>query len=212
MYQFMVSKFKEDDMDDHSQHKYLTTELDPEILRTPFKVQTNWHIITGAPSSGKTVTIELLTEKGFKTHEEGARQYMEEELAKGVTIEEIRGDAIALQRSIFDNQLKIESLLIPEEFIFLDRGSPDSLSFSRVFGLDPNEFLPRCFHFRYASVFMLDPLPYQTDGLRFEDETLPIFLDEWHVRDYNALGYDVVRVPVLSVEERVTFILENLSE
>jgi predicted ATPase len=197
---------------DESKHKFLTTELDPEILKTPFKVQTNWHIITGAPSSGKTATIDLLTERGFKILPEGARQYMEEEMAKGLTIEEIRADIIALQYAIFNTQLRIERELTPEESTFLDRGSPDCVSFHRVFGLDPNEILPECFHYRYASVFMLDPLPYKMDGLRFEDETIPVFLDEWHVRDYSALGYNVVRVPVLPIGERVTFILASLSE
>ena len=31
--------------------------LDPALLSTPFKIQTNWHVITGAPSSGKTTMI-----------------------------------------------------------------------------------------------------------------------------------------------------------
>jgi predicted ATPase len=38
-----------------------------------------------------------------------------------------------------------------------------------------------------------------------------IFLDEWHMRDYESVGYDVIRVPVLPIDERAEFILENLS-
>jgi predicted ATPase len=37
------------------------------------------------------------------------------------------------------------------------------------------------------------------------------FLDEWIARDYQALGYRVIRVPVLTPEERVKFVLDNLS-
>jgi predicted ATPase len=31
-------------------------------------------------------------------------------------------------------------------------------------------------------------------------------------RDYSALGYNIVRVPVLPPEERLAFVLERLSE
>jgi predicted ATPase len=78
-------------------------------------------------------------------------------------------------------------------------------------GLNPAEILAECFHHRYASVFQLDRFPVQQDGLRFEDDATAAFIDEWISRDYSALGYTVVRVPVLSVQDRVTFILEKLA-
>jgi predicted ATPase len=59
---------------------------------------------------------------------------------------------------------------------------------------------------------MLNPLPYEEDGARFEDASIVGYLDEWHTRDYSALGYDVVRVPVLAPEERLAFVLERLPE
>jgi len=45
---------------------------DPHLLSTPFGVQTNWHVITGAACSGKTTMIDLLTDKGFQTVPETA--------------------------------------------------------------------------------------------------------------------------------------------
>ncbi len=42
------------------------TQLDPDLLSTPFGVQTNWHVITGAACSGKITLINLLTDKGFR--------------------------------------------------------------------------------------------------------------------------------------------------
>jgi predicted ATPase len=78
--------------------------------------------------------------------------------------------------------------------------------------MDANELLPDCFEHRYASVFMLDQLPLELDGARIEDAAYTTRLDEALVRDYSALGYDVVRVPVLSPQERLEFVLERLSE
>ncbi len=42
---------------DRPQHDFRTAELDPDLLSTLFRVQTNWHVITGTVSSGKTTLI-----------------------------------------------------------------------------------------------------------------------------------------------------------
>ena len=200
-------------MPENSQRDFRTIELDPGLLSTPFGVQTNWHVITGAPSCGKTTLINLLADKGFQTVPEGARQYMEREVARGRTLDEIHANAVTLQRGIKDMQLEIERGLRANDFTFLDRAVPDTLAWYRVFGLNPNEFLLDCFHHRYASVFILDRLPVQRSRtLGPEDDVSAAFVDEWLARDYRALGYRVVRVPVLSPQERLAFVLERLSE
>jgi len=48
--------------------------------------------------------------------------------------------------------------------------------------------------------------------VRIEDEAAADYLDEWHYRDYTALGYRAARVPVLPPQERLAFVLEKLSE
>ena len=78
---------------DTPQHDFLTTKLDPELLSTPFRIQTNWHVITGAASCGKTTLINQLAEKEFQTVPETARLYIKQEMAKGNTIHPIRSDA-----------------------------------------------------------------------------------------------------------------------
>ncbi len=198
-------------MPQDSPHEFRTTDLDVVLLSTRFRVQTNWHVITGAPSCGKTTLINLLADKGFRTVPEGARQYMESEMARGRTIDEIHKKGAALQRRVADLQLSIERGLRANDVAFLDGAVPGSLAWFRVFGLNPNEVLPRCFRHRYASVFVLDRLPLRPNGLRFEDDAHAGFLDEWIARDYGALGYSVVRVPVLAPEERLGFVLERLA-
>ena len=117
-----------------------------------------------------------------------------------------------MQRAIKNKQLEIELGLQAADVIFLDRALPDCLAWYRAFGLDPNEFLHECFYYRYASVFILDRLSLQLNGVRYKDDTLQGFTEEWHIRDYRALGYRIVRVPVLPPEERVAYILDTLSE
>jgi predicted ATPase len=199
-------------MPGNSQADFRATELDADLLATPFRVQTNWHVITGAPSCGKTTLIDLLAGQGHQTAPEGARLYLERELAKGRTIQELRSNQAALERGMKDMQLEIERGLPANDLIFLDRAVPDYLAWYRVFGLNPNEFLHECFQHRYACVFMLDRLPLQLDGLRYKDDLIQDFTARWHTRDYRALGYHVVRVPVLSPVERLAFVLRTLSE
>lgn len=219
------------------QPDFRATELDPELLCTPFAVQTNWHVITGAPSCGKTTLIDGLAAEGFRTVAETARQYLESEVAKGHTIAEIRADWAFFQRHLTDLQRRTEDGLSARDVLFLDRGLPDTLAFCRLAGLNPNEFLAECFRHRYASVFLLDPLPFQLDGMRDlllydqsgrrhldplpfpldgmrmeNDAVIADYLDEWHARDYRALGYEVLRVPVLPPQERLAFVLDRLSE
>jgi predicted ATPase len=99
-----------------------------------------------------------------------------------------------------------------DDLLFLDGALPGSLAWYRVYGLDPNQILPDCFYHRYAAVFILDPLPFQEDGARDGLSHITTYLHEWLARDYKDLGYQVVRVPVLPVQERLEFVLAQLPE
>lgn len=196
---------------DDPQQNPRALELAPNLLSTPFAVQTKWHVITGAVSCGKTTLIDLLADNGFQTLPEQSRPYIEGELAKGRTLDQIFANQ-ADQRAITDRRRRAELGLRASDVVFLDRALPDHLWFWRLYGLDPNELLQECFRYRYASVFILDLLPLELDGARIDDERFTVLLDGALVRDYSALGYDVVRVPILSPQERLEFVVERLSE
>ena len=193
------------------QQDIYSSELDPNLLSASFRVNTRWVVITGAASSGKTTLINILTKRGFRTAQETARQYIDQELAAGRTIKDILEDPCT-EPCIEKMQVRIEHDLNAKDVVFLDRALPDSITFRRLVGLDPHEILTKCFQYRHAYVFMLDLLPFQQDGARIEADTYTVLLDEWLTRDYSALGYEVVRVPVLSSEERIAFIIEKVSE
>jgi predicted ATPase len=198
-------------MIENSQPDHRFTQLDQDLLLTPFKIKTNWHVITGAPSCGKTTLINLLASRGFNIVPETAHEYLKGELKTGKSIAEVFSNRIELQYIFVKLQKEVERMLEEKDLIFLDRALPDSLTFNRICGLDPNDLLLDCFQYQYASVYILDPLPFFEDGVRDEDKRNVEFLDEWIARDYQALGYRVIRVPVLTPEERVKFVLDNLS-
>jgi predicted ATPase len=187
------------------------TPLDADLLACPFGIETNWHVITGAICCGKTTLVNMLADQGYQILPETSRAYIESEVAKGRRLDQIFGN-VDDERAMTRRQGDMEFGLRASDVVFLDRALPDYLWFWRLFGLDPNELLSRCRHHRYASVFVLDRLPLELDGARIEDDDYTVLFDEALVRDYSALGYDVVRVPVLSCEARVAFVLEKLLE
>lgn len=198
-------------MDQKFQHNFITTGLNPTILSTPFKVQTNWHVITGATCSGKTTLIDLLARQGYKIVPEIARIYYQNESKKQAVPPGHRA-RISLTRGLTRILLSAESALPAQDLLFLDRAFPDQLTYYRIHGLDPNEILADCFRHRYASVFLLDRFSFKPDGVRYEDDRIAEFLAEWHAKDYRALGYDVIRVPAFSPQERLAFVLGKISK
>ena len=188
-------------MDGSPHYDFINTELNPDLLSIPFRVQTNWHVLTGAACSGKTTLINQLEDRGFQTVPESARQYIDLEQAKGRIFDDIFGNAVD-DCNMMRLQLRIEQSIEVTDAIFLDRALPDSLTFHRFCGLNPNEILADCFQFHFASVFLLDRLPFQQDGARIDHDATSCLLDEWLVRDYVALGNDIVRVPVCAAAKR----------
>jgi len=175
-----------------------------------FLTKTEWIVITGAPSSGKTSVLMDLAERGYHVEHEVARNYITDLLTKGKKLEDIRGNEGILQRDILNLKVGREKILHPRDRIFIDRGVPDSISYYRIAGLDPVEARHECGHFSYKAVFIFDRLPLVQDGVRSETEAVANQLDKMLEDDYLALGYQPVRVPVLPISKRADFILKHL--
>jgi predicted ATPase len=170
-----------------------------------------WYAVSGAPSSGKTTTVRLLAARGFRTTEEQARAIITEEMQKGRTLEDVRGAGEWFQEVILERQLALEAQLPRDETVFLDRGTPDGLAYERFLKLQPNPALTAAAQRSpYRRVFVLEPLSFAADHGRIEDSETQANLHH-AIRDtYLELGFDVVDVPVLAPEDRVTFILERV--
>jgi predicted ATPase len=150
---------------------------------------TNWYVITGAPCSGKTSVISRIEQMGYRVVHETARAYINEELEKGKSLDEIKADMLIFESNIFYKKIKIENSLPEKAIIFLDRAIPDSIAYFRFAGLNPEEPEKESAAIRYRKIFLFERLIEET---------------------YVNLGYEITRVPVLPVSRRVDFIFENL--
>ena len=173
-------------------------------------ISTRWYVITGAPCSGKTAVIEALARRGYSVVQEVARAYIEEQLASGLSMLQIRGDEHAFERCLLEKKAAIERKLNVRDIIFLDRAVPDSIAYYRFAGLDPSEPVAFSRHVRYKKIFLLERLPVKTDAVRKEDDPSAEALETLLIECYQALGYRLIRIPVSTVSQRTDTILQHL--
>jgi len=171
---------------------------------------TNWHVITGAPCSGKTTVIYALEKVGYRVVHEVARAYIDHEIKKGKTIHQIKADILAFERHILYEKIEIEASLPEHETIFLDRAVPDSIAYFKLKGLDSLEPIEKSHAVRYQKIFLFQRLGFEKDAVRSEDDKMADRLNDLLKKSYQMLGYEIIQVPLLAVEKRVDFILKHL--
>jgi len=171
---------------------------------------TNWHIITGAPCSGKTSVIKEIARRKIRVVHEVARAYIDRQIARGLQLKQIKADRLQFERHILHAKVKIEDSLAETEPVFFDRGVPDSIAYFILEGLDPAEPIKYSRRNRYRSVFFFERFDFSKDEVRSEDDTVAAKLNDLLLEAYGRIGYDIVTVPVMPVEERTDMVLKNM--
>jgi predicted ATPase len=169
-----------------------------------------WYVITGGPSCGKSTTVKELSKLGYLTVPEVARLYFEQELAKGRTLEEVRADKAKVQAEILRMQLEQEKKIPRNRVVFFDRAIPDTLAYFEYYKISVPEWAAKEAFKPYKRVFFLEQLPIEKDHVRTENEEEAEQINQHIVNTYKRLNYELVAVPVMSVKERVRFILSKI--
>ncbi len=173
--------------------------------------QTNWYVITGGPSSGKTTTVNILRERGYITTMEHARHFIDTQRLKGKTIEEVRKNQLEFQLGVLDMQIEQENEIAPHVQVFLDRAIPDALAYYRFLKLtEDNKLTEALKTVSYKKIFIMDYLPLKNDYARTENVEAQKKIHALITAVYESLPFPIVHVPVLPAEDRVDFILKNL--
>ncbi len=173
----------------------------------------NWYVITGGPCAGKTTVIKQLKKKGFEIFPEAARMYIEQEIQKGRTLEEIRRDERAFQHALLEMKLKAEAQYDPAQVMFFDRGIPDSVAYYKAFNIaEDTELTSAMSQCTYKKIFLFELLPYKKDEGRNEDVITAQKIQQNLEKSYQDLSIPIIRVPVMSVEKRVEFVLKSIEK
>lgn len=180
-------------------------------MKTRKKImRTNWYVITGGPSTGKTSVINQLCKMGYQTTIEHARHYLDTMLSTGQTVEEIRYNKRKFQLGILDMQIEQEKSISPNDVVFLDRAIPDAMAYYQFLKLDYDKELIEAMKLvSYKKIFILDRLPLVKDYARLEDETDQKIIHSLIKKVYKSLPFPIINVPVLDIPSRVDFILKN---
>jgi len=169
------------------------------------------YVITGGPGSGKSTLIEALAEHGICTMPESGRAIIQDQVAVG-------GKALPWsdRRAFAELMLGWEirsyraALRLSGPVIF-DRGVPDVLGYLRLCGLSVPSHVDRAAQiFRYhRRVFIAPPWLeiYASDAERKQSFEEAQATYEVLTETYSALGYNLVPLPLDSIQERVRFVL-----
>ena len=172
------------------------------------------YILTGGPNSGKTTTLNALKKEGFNVFDEAARTILEDEMKNDKKVITYKGNVETRQKKILQLQLKNEKRAENiKGAVFFDRGIPDGIVYYRLSKTKiPKSILLEAKREKrnYNKVFIFDMLPYKTDSVRKEPEEIAKNIHQLVYEVYSELGYDIIRVPVMPVEVRVSFIKQKI--
>ena len=173
-----------------------------------------FHVITGGPGSGKTSLIEALSSRGYGRTVEAGRAIIQDQMA-------IDGRALPWRDPLLFAELMLSmdmlSYRLAEQSVgpvFFDRGIPDVSAYLRLMNIHVPEHMHNAARtFSYNNEVLIAP-PwreiFRQDHERKQDFDEAIRTYDALVATYTALGYDLVEIPRLPLDDRVSFILSRI--
>ena len=170
-------------------------------------------VLAGGPGTGKTSVINALKKEKFYCFEEAAREIFNEFKLRGL---EFKTDPIKISENIFDKRkhhFESANLLDSKRnVVFYDRGIHEITAYLSSIGKSSKYWDELPFKYKYDLIFLFEPWKeiYKKDENRIEDFSDAKKISPFIVNVYSQCGNNIIKVPNLSIEERVKFILNNL--
>lgn len=170
------------------------------------------HVITAGPSAGKTSTIRELSARGYRTAPEGARVVLDQLVSEGHDPKEFREEnPQEYQERVIDADFRIERNTRDARTVFMDRSVADNFAYARITDRHvPKHVWEECKN-RYGLIFRLDRIEFSDDYARTEDEEMAQEIHTELGSVYEELGYEIIDVPVMPVDERADFIERKIN-
>ncbi len=168
-------------------------------------------LLTGGPGTGKTTVLLHLKKRGHTCFEEVSRAIIKEAQQRGIkqlflTHPDEFNDKLLLGRIQQHQDCDAEKA----GYVFLDRGLPDIIAYNNYVDVPSSTAVIKATkQHRYDFVFVFPPWKniYKTDNERYETYEEAVKIYEDLKKTYSDLNYEVLEVPVNTVNERVNYIL-----
>lgn len=180
-------------------------------------IQTDrFFVITGGPGSGKSTLIEDLHRRGHARSIEAGRGIIQDQVAIG-------GHALPWSDPLLFAELmlcwEMRNHHLAEDaagIVFFDRGVPDVLGYLQLLGLRAPEHVRKAAEtFRYnRRVFIAPPWEeiFRPDRERKQDFEEAVRTHQSMLEIYTQCGYELIEIPLVSVNERAEFVLQKIGE
>jgi predicted ATPase len=164
-------------------------------------------VIIGGPCTGKTTLCKTLANRGYITIPESAREIIAEQQPHGILP---WTDLAGFQELVIPRQLGLEDKLNGEP-AFLDRGLLDNIAYCRLGNIPaPRSLQGIQLRARYTHTFLLERLPYRADAERKESPEEGARVHTMIATVYREYGYNLIHIPVSSVEARADLIEQHV--
>ena len=171
-------------------------------------------VITGGPGTGKSTVINELIQMNYTCMPEISRKITLDAQKKGTV-------QLFLEKPLLFSQMLLEGRVRQYKdadqkkasVVFFDRGIPDVHGYMNYLGVDyPKQYKKMSMQHKYTQVFMMPPWQkiYISDNERYESFEQSLAIYNHLERTYKDLNYNVIEVPIGSVNKRVDFILKTL--
>jgi len=179
-------------------------------------------VITGAPGTGKTSVIKVLEARGFYCFHEVIRDMTAKARQEEPKKEHVSNPLVFVKDPYTFNKDLLNARLAHYKQVetlekgpyFFDRGIHDVLAYMDFFNQEyGKEFEKTCQENTYDTVFILPPWEeiYISDHERLETFEESEAIHDQLLSTYKRFGHTPINVPKTTVNERVSFILEQLN-
>lgn len=163
-------------------------------------------IITGGPATGKSSIIDYFQQTGHPCFEEVSREIIQK---KNIKTSDKNFD---FESAVFQKRKK--QFLAATKLHFYDRSMLDGLAYMKIQNISiPQQMLTDLKTHRYESKVFIAPVwwgIYHQDSERLESFEEAVAIEKSLREIYQSFGYELVEIPLTSVEERVKFILSQI--
>lgn len=171
-------------------------------------------VVTGGPGSGKSTLIEALSRRGVASMPEAGRAIIRDQVAIGGTALPWADRALYAELMLgweLRSFHEAEAMAGP---VVMDRGIPDISGYLTLIGLEvPAHVEVAARRFRYNRTVFLAPYweaIFAQDAERKQDKAEAEATARMMEETYKALGYEVVALPLASVEARAEFVMARV--